>query len=49
MLRILLINWLAFLCYAALICWARYRLEVSKREVEETQALEALLEPEGSR
>jgi heme exporter protein C len=45
MLHVLLINWLAFLCFAFLVCWSRYRLERMKREVEETQALEALLEP----
>ena len=45
MLHILLINWLAFLCFAFLVCWARYQLELLKRRVEETQALEALLEP----
>jgi heme exporter protein C len=49
MLRVLLINWLAFLCFAGLICWSRYRLEILQREVEETQALEALLEPRSSR
>ncbi len=27
MLHVLLINWLAFLCFAGLICWSRYRLE----------------------
>src|ERR1700751_4581654 len=43
--HVLLINWLAFLCFAFLVCWSRYRLERTKREVEETQALEALLEP----
>ena len=45
MLRVLLINWLAFLCFAGLVCWSRYRLEILQRELEETQALEALLEP----
>jgi heme exporter protein C len=45
MLHVLLINWLAFSCFAALVCWSRYRLEVLKREVDETLALEALLEP----
>ena len=45
MLRVLLINWVAFLCFAFLVCWSRYRLERTKREVEETQALEDLLEP----
>src|SRR5947209_18924468 len=49
MLHVLLINWGAFLCLATLVCWSRYRLEKVKREVEETQALEALLEPRGVR
>ena len=48
MLHVLLINWLAFLCLATLLCWSRYRLEYMRRELEETQALEALLEPRGS-
>src|SRR5215469_1140379 len=43
MLHVLLINWLAFLCFAFLVCWSRYRLERLQRDVEETQALEALL------
>jgi hypothetical protein len=45
----LLINWLAFSCFAFLVCWSRYRLERVKREVEETQALEALLETRTAR
>jgi heme exporter protein C len=45
MLHVLLINWAAFSCFAALVCWSRYRLEVLTREVDETLALEALLEP----
>ena len=49
MLHVLLINWAAFLCFALLICWPRYRLEMLKRDVEEMQALEALLQPRGSR
>ena len=48
MLHVLLINWLAFSCFAALVCWSRYRLEALQREVDETLALEALLEPRGS-
>src|SRR5437763_11228035 len=48
MMHVLLINWLAFLCLAALLCWARYHLERMRREIEETEALEALLEPRGS-
>jgi heme exporter protein C len=49
MMQVLLINWAAFMCFAAMVCWSRYRLEKLKREVEETQALEALLEPRGVR
>jgi heme exporter protein C len=45
MMHVLLMNWLAFLCFAYLVCWSRYRLEIMKREVEEAQALESLLEP----
>jgi heme exporter protein C len=48
MLHVLLINWLAFSCFAALVCWSRYRLEVMRRDFDETLALEALLEPHGS-
>jgi heme exporter protein C len=44
MAHVLLINWVAFLCLAWLVCWTRFRLEVLKREVEEAQALESLLE-----
>ena len=47
--HVLLINWAAFLCFAFLVCWSRYRLERLQREVEETQALEALLEQRGVR
>ena len=32
MLHVLLINWLAFLCFAALVCWSRYRLEILQRK-----------------
>jgi len=48
MLHVLLINWLAFSCFAVLVCWSRYRLEVMRRDMDETLALEALLEPHGS-
>jgi heme exporter protein C len=41
--RVLLINWMAFLCFALLMGWSRYRLESMRREVEEAQALESLL------
>ena len=42
MLHVLLINWLAFSCFALLICWSRYRLEKLQREVERSHALESL-------
>jgi heme exporter protein C len=42
MLHVLLINWLAFSCFAFLMCWSRYRLESLRREVEEAEALESL-------
>jgi len=45
MLHVLLLNWLAFSCFAALVCWSRYRLEMLHREVDEAQAMEALLQP----
>jgi heme exporter protein C len=48
MLQVLLINWMAFLCFAFLVCWSRYHLEKLRREVEEAEALESLMEPGGS-
>ena len=45
----LLINWLAFMCFAFVVCWSRYRLEVVKRQVEEAQAMEDLALPRSSR
>jgi heme exporter protein C len=45
MLHVLLINWMAFLCFAALVCWSRFRLEKLRREVEDAEALESLLGP----
>jgi heme exporter protein C len=45
MLQVLLISWMAFLCFAFLVCWSRYRMEKLRREVEEAEALESLLEP----
>jgi heme exporter protein C len=44
MLHVLLINWAAFSCFAALVCWSRYHLELVSREVEEAQSSESLLE-----
>src|ERR1700737_5564245 len=48
MLHVLLINWLAFSCFAFLVCWSRYRLESLQREVDQAHALESLLEPRGT-
>jgi len=45
MLHVLLMNWLAFLCFGYLVCWSRYQLEIVKREVEQAQAMESLTEP----
>ena len=42
MLHALLINWLAFSCFAILVCWSRYRLEMLRREVDEAHAMESL-------
>ncbi len=43
MLHILLLNWAAFLCLGWLLFWARYRLELFRRQVEETEALGEVL------
>src|SRR5438477_9522219 len=45
----LLINWAAFLCFAFLVCWSRYRLERLQKDVEEAQALESMVQPGGTR
>jgi heme exporter protein C len=45
--RVLLINWLAFCCFAFLVCWSRYRLEMLQREVEEALAMESLVGADG--
>jgi hypothetical protein len=42
MLHVLLINWLAFSCFAFVVCWARYRIEWMQREVDEMEAMESL-------
>jgi heme exporter protein C len=47
MLHVLLISWMAFLSFAFLVCWSRFQLEKLRREVEEMEALESLLEPAG--
>src|ERR1700686_5254086 len=48
MLHVLLINWLAFSCFAFLVCWSRYRLESLQREVDQAHALESLMDLRGS-
>ncbi len=47
MMHALLINWLAFSCFAFLVCWSRYRLEKLSREVDEAHAMQSLLDPGG--
>ena len=42
MLHVLLLSWMAFLCFAFLIGWQRFKLELLKREVEETESQESL-------
>ena len=49
MLHALMINWLAFLCFAFLVCWSRYRLETVQREVDQAHALQSLNDPGRSR
>jgi heme exporter protein C len=48
MLHTLLINWLAFACFAFLVFWSRFRLEKLQREVDHAHALESLMAPRGS-
>src|ERR1700731_42929 len=43
MLHVLLISWMAFLCFAFLVCSSRFRLEVLRREIEEAHAMESLV------
>jgi len=49
MLHVFFINLAAFSCFGALVCWSRFHLEVLRRDVEEAQALESLLETGSSR
>ena len=49
MLRVWLLSWAAFLCFAFLVCWSRYRLEVLQREVDEAHAMRSLTAAGGSR
>ena len=43
MLHTLLLSWMAFLCFAFLVCWSRFRLELLKRETEQAEAMESLV------
>ena len=43
MLDTLMLSWTAFLFFAFLVCWARYRLELMQRKVDEAEALDALM------
>jgi heme exporter protein C len=49
MLHAFFINLIAFSCFGALVCWSRYRFEIARRDVEERQALESLMEAGGAR
>jgi heme exporter protein C len=42
MLHVLLMSWLAFLCFAFLVCWSRFRLELLHREVEGAHAMKSM-------
>jgi heme exporter protein C len=42
MLHTLLISWMAFLCFAFLVCWSRFRLELLQRKVEGAHAMDSL-------
>jgi heme exporter protein C len=52
MLHVLLLNWLAFSCFAFLVCWSRFRLEKLQREVDKAHAMRSLMdepqEPQGA-
>ncbi len=43
MLHTLLDSWIAFLFFAFLVCWSRFRLELLHREIEEAHAMESLV------
>jgi ABC-type transport system involved in cytochrome c biogenesis permease subunit len=45
MLHVLLISWMAFLCFAFLVCWSRFRLELLHREIDGAHATESLAGP----
>ena len=43
MLHVLVVSWTAFLFFAFLVCWSRFRLELLQREIEEGHAMESLV------
>jgi heme exporter protein C len=43
MLDVLLFSWIAFLLFAFLVSWSRFRLELLRREVDEAHAMESLV------
>jgi heme exporter protein C len=49
MLHAFFINLIAFSFFGALVCWSRYRFEIARREVEERQALQGMMESGASR
>ncbi len=49
MLHVLLVNWLAFLCFGGLVYWSRFRLEYLRRAMDEAHAMQSLAEPRGAR
>ncbi len=44
MLHVFLLNLAVFTLFGALLCWARFRIEMMQRQLEETRVLEALLD-----
>ncbi len=41
-------NWLAFMAFATLLIWVRYRLERTRQQLDEQHALKAVAQTEGS-
>ena len=41
-------NWVAFMAFAALLIWVRYRLERTRQQLDEQHALKAVAQTEGS-
>ncbi len=41
-------NWVAFMAFAALLIWVRYRLETARQQLDEAHALKAVGQAEGS-